>query len=159
MSNWKYEGDVEGMRVVGYNGGANGHFNNVNFVNSNGKIFDLSTDYFGRLHFSESKTGKISNQNNITDSYDIKGLRIVNTGGLGEGFYRTLLLVKDGSQKRFVVECPYQGIIDIHPIGKSYENIVPPKEFPDLYGPDRKRRVNKIKSKRKIVKKCRCKKS
>lgn len=160
----KYEGDIlQKMQVVGYHGGANGYFLGITFADmfdDNHPIYELHNDYFGRLYFILSKH-KPSTQKSLTPDYDIKGAKIIGTQDLGDGYYRGLKLKNFKTNTKFIVNGPYQGIIEVYPEGSKHVEFEPLNE--PLYGPEppefRKKKSSKpkVRKSKKVVKKCKCK--
>lgn len=149
-----YTGNVKNFEIVGFTGGANGNYLSIVCLNPyNKKLYKIHTNYFNRLMFTE--TDKIPSQQPI--SFDIKGAIIIYDNKFDSTQHNTLNLVKN--TKIYIVEAN-DNLISVRPFGTS------PKHTPEIHPPydeyiqslkTRKHKTSKTKSKRKPVKKCKCK--
>jgi hypothetical protein len=141
MSNWKYNGNIKGMQVIGQMGGSNGHFLGIAFLNpDDNKEYNLDTDSRGWLHFSESKNPS-QRRTSVSPEYNIdKYIILYGEPMVGEGYYANIVLQHPFDNK--------QAILQSHN-GRHIDAVMQ-----KIY---RKKASIRVKSKRKIVKGCKCK--
>jgi hypothetical protein len=100
-----YEGDIKGMRIIGQNGGAHGHFLKIKFLNPhNNKAYDLFPSSRGQIYFAESKT-QTGGLPAISAEYDLnKYIVLRGETMVHPGHYAEIIVQHPFQNKQFILE-------------------------------------------------------